>query len=494
MSQQLCFNHINITRDPNYYESSYYWSEWIAPNEIIEFNLFPGYYKINLTNNEEESSSYYSYTLSGDDILLISSDNSIYNVLINLANINTTIGNQITNVQIDLTNQNSNINNSIINVDINLGNINSTLGNMLVNLDVDITNIANNISTLYVFTNNSFINLNNAMNTSFIFMENNIVSINQSISNLVIGVSNDIYLINGTISTMITQLETNLLLMNVSIDTALFDLGTTMSLIGSNITSNYILLNNSIYLNNLNINDSRIAIINNLLLINNTMSSLISEVYSAVYLINNSIYTAVVDLGAYLSLMNNTIYGNLSIILEVNEFLTEIYKMTMFSDLLNWTNIGLNTSLLTNQIDVWEFINNYRNQSIEVHLRYQDLIDNLTVSAQNTIDQYLPKDGVEYRLWSVAKGEYLSEWEPLPDNKTVSFGFFEEELPYDPTPIATTYFTLFIALVFFVVMSLGLLKLYYKLKERRTPIPPEVLRFMNKKSKKKIDGVVDNRI
>ena len=52
MNQQEIFNHINITRDPNYYESDMYWSEWVSPNEIVKFRLFAGYYKINLSDNE----------------------------------------------------------------------------------------------------------------------------------------------------------------------------------------------------------------------------------------------------------------------------------------------------------------------------------------------------------------------------------------------------------------------------------------------------------
>ncbi|MFX1569823.1 MAG: hypothetical protein ACFFCV_15835 [Promethearchaeota archaeon] len=464
MNQQELFNHINITRDPNYYESPYSWSEWIAPNEIIKFNLFAGYYKINLTDNEGGSYSYYSYTLSGDDILLINSDNVLSQVIYNIANVNATIGNQITNVQIDLTNQNSAINNSIININIDLSNVNSTLGDLLLNLDVDIENIANNISTLYMFTNTSFININNIMNTSFVYIENNLISINQSISNLVIGVSNDVYLINGTISTMISQLETNLLLMNISIDTALFDLDTTIDEIGSNITNNYILLNNSITLTNTNINDSRIAILNNLVLVNNTICDLVSQVYSSVYLINNSIYNAVLDLGTSLSLINNTISGNLSIVLQQNDFLTELYKMTMFSELLNWTNVGLNTSLLTSQIDAWEFINNYRNESVQVLLKYKDKIDYLTVSAQNTIEQYLPKEDVEYRLKSVETGEYLSDWEDLPETKTVDFGFFEAEVPDIPKPIINDTATVIAFWILAIIIAIVGVVLYIKIR------------------------------
>ena len=663
MSQQLCFNHINITRDPIHYESEMYWSEWIAPSEIIDFRLFAGYYVINVTNNENGGGTVYDYTLNGDDVILISSDNTLYNVLVNLANVNTTIGNQITNVFIDLTNQNSNINNTIVNIEINLNNVNSTLNNLLINIetsienintsiineitslsteitninstitneilsisadltninssiasqlltlgvnisnihgsivsqiidlgvdvsnfntslsnqilsigidisnlgtsitnqilslvvdienietqiddqtltiltditnvnstllnqmvalgiditnintsitnqildlsvdisninasisdmitniDISITTLQSEIATFYAFTNTSFINLNNVMNTSFINIENNIFTINTSISNLVIGVANDIYLINGTITTMISSLENNLLLMNVSIDTALFNLGTTLDLIGSNITSNFIYLNNTINLTNLNVNDSRIAIINNLLIINNTISTLIANVYSAVYLINNSIYTAVIDLGTYLSVINNTISGNLSFVLKLNEFLTEILQMTMFSELLNWTDIGLDISLLISQIDVWEFINHYRNQSVQIHLRYQDVIYSLTVSAQNTLFQYLPATGVEYREWSVDLQEYIGEWKPLPEDKKVDFGFYEIDVPIVPRPLEADFYTFMAFLVIFSVGGWIVVVAWAYMKSSKDEVPEDT-RLRHKRKRK----------
>jgi len=493
MSQQLCFNHINITRDPNYYESPYCWSEWIAPSEIIPFTLFAGYYKINLTNNEAGTSSLYAYTLGGDDILLISSNNTIYNVLVNIANTNTTIGNLITNVVIDLTNQNTAINNSIINIEIYLGNVNSTLDNLLINIGLDITNIENNISSLMYFTENSFVNLNNSIDEYFIYMENNIISINQSISNLVIGVDNSIFLVNGTISTMITAIDSTLLLMNLSIDTALFDLDTTLFEIGNNITDNYIMLDTTLSLIDNDINDSRIAIINNLLLVNNTISNLVSSVYSSVYMINNSIYTAVVDVGTSLTLINNTISGNLSIILEMNDALTELYRKTMFSSLLNWTNIGYNTSLIASQIDAWDFINHYKNESIEVHLRYQDIIDKLVVTANNYKTQYLPKYNTDYNLWSVKNQTYLQPWKPLPENRTVDFGFFKEDIPTDPIPIVNTFITYLIVVIFSAGMVFGVLKIYYSGKERKNEVPPELVNLTSRPHKK-IKGAVDDRL
>jgi hypothetical protein len=104
----------------------------------------------------------------------------------------------------------------------------------------------------------------------------------------------------------------------------------------------------------------------------------------------------------------------------------------MFSQLLNWSDVAFNYSLMESRIDVWEFINNYKNQSIEVHLRYQDIIDNLTITAQNSISQYLPKYDTDYNLWSVEDQEYLDDWKPLPENRTVPFGFYEETIPDIP--------------------------------------------------------------
>ena len=360
MNQQEIFNHINITRDPNYYESPYYWSEWIAPNEIIKFQLFAGYYKINLTDNEGGSYSFYTYTLSGDDILLISSDNVISQVIYNIANVNTTIGNQITNVEINITNQNSQINQSIINIEINLSNVNSTLGDLLVSQSLTLTNIQNDIGNMFVYIENNFTSLENNINVSFIDLTN------------------------------------------------------------------------------------------------------------IVYLVNDSIYTAVIGIESELNIINTTISGNLSLAILQNEFLTSLFQLGMFSELLNWTGAGYNSTFIANQIDVWEFINDYRNESVQILLKYQDKIDNLTLSAQNTIEQYLPKEDVEYRLKSVATGEYLSDWEELPENKTINFGFYSEVVPFNPDPIVSSFNNIIVLIILgtgLFLIAVGV-ALYIKKKNR----------------------------
>jgi len=579
-NQQELFNHINITRDPNYYESGYSWSEWVAPTEIIEFTLFAGYYKINLTDNENSGSSYYSYTLNGDDILLISSGNTISNLIINIANVNTTIGNQITNVQIDLTNQNSNINNTIINIDINLSNVNSTLGTLLTNINLDIININNNISNLYTFTENNFLNLGNNINNSFISIENNIIAINQTISTLVIGLDGKITVVNATINTMFTEMNSQFIVTQSTLDFSFTFLNQTITQIGNNITENHIALNNLIiqraneidnsliqistlvnlinssvvneslviqslvniignnitenhviindlinlignnitennvnmvslieltgnnittnqfviqtlidyvsnnitenhleFLTNINlinntIGQNQIELINRLLFINNSINTMALDLTNQILLVNNTIYSAILDVSTSIDFNSDNILGNISLTYQQNDFLTELYKETMFSQLLNWSDVAYNYSLMEDRIDVWEFINNYKNQSIEVHLRYQDIIDNLTITAQNSILQYLPKDNTDYNLWSVEDQEYLDEWKPLPENRTVDFGFYEEKIPIDPNPFFMDFvnFSIFV-MVIGVIGLLGLF-FYFRIRYQQNKLNP----------------------
>ena len=325
-NQQDTFIHSKIEYDPNYYSYPFYWSEWLAPKEISEYLLTPDYYRVTITGLENGSSEVYAYTLTDDDTLLITSPNSLTNVLANIQNVNVTLGNQITNVEINITNQNSNINNTIINLNVNLNNINSTLDNMLVNLQTNITAIGNNITNLYMFSQNSFTLLQNNINFSF------------------------------------------------------------------------------------------------------------ANINSSIFLMNNSIYTAVSLLSADLTLMNNTVMGNMSIIIQLNEELTDIFINTMFSRYLDWTNASINSTYIQNQVDVYSFLNNYRNQSIELLLKYQNQIETLQIGSQAQLDQMLPNANVTYRVRSVSTGEYLTNWTPI-TNTTVDLGYYNETIAATPDQI-----------------------------------------------------------
>ncbi|MBA7498735.1 hypothetical protein ES704_01472 [subsurface metagenome] len=539
-NQQEIFNWINITRDPNYYESEMYWSEWIAPTEIIEFKLFAGKYVINLTNYENGGSSSYEYTLNGDDVILITSGNLLSQVIYNIANVNSTIGNQITAIYINITNQNSNINNTIVSIEINIESMNSSLGNLLTDIDLNIININNNISNLYTFTENNFLNLGNNINNSFTLIGNNIIAINETISTLAIGLDGKVTIINATITTMFTEMSSQFVVVQSTLDFSFAFLNQTIIQIGNNITTNQIALNNLIiqraneidnsliqistlvnlinssvvneslviqslvniignnitenhiiindlinlignditenniimtdlielvgnnittnhfviqtlidyvsnnitdnhleFLTNINlinntIGQNQIELINRLLFINNSINDMVIDLTNQILLVNNTIYSAILDVSTFINFTSDNILGNITLTYQQNDFLTELYKETMFSSLLNWSDVAFNYSIMEDRIDVWEFINNFEDDAIIIHLKYQDLIDNLTVSAQNTILQYLPNEDVEYRLWSIKYKKYLDAWKPLsPENKTVILGYFKLECRLD---------------------------------------------------------------
>lgn len=374
-NQQEKFLHSNITFDPVFYVSSQYWSEWVAPDEICEYLLSEDKYCINITEYETGTSTVYSYNLAGDDILLITSSNTIANVLTNIANVNTTIGNQITNVEINITNQNTAINNSIINVDINLANINSTLGNMLLYQNTTLTAIANNITTFYIYQQNAFMVLQNNINFSFV------------------------------------QLNTS------------------------------------------------------------------------IYLCNNSIYTAVNALSAQLININNTVSGNLTLIITLNEYLTHLFQYCFWSDFLDWQNATHDVGYLENQIATVRMLNNYRNESLQVHFRYLNMTESLIVGAQETVDQMMPVTGVEYRVQSVNTGQYLTEWTGVPANQTIDLGYYNETIPATPEQIRLEIQDYLMVALFATVTLAAVSVLYIKAKQELETAP------VDKRKKERIPGV-----
>jgi hypothetical protein len=325
-NQQSKFIYSNVTFDPNYplEYCNQYWSEWFAPNEIGKYFLSPGHYRINITEYETNTSTVYAYYLTGDDMLLVNSQNTISNVLMNIINVNSTIGNQINTVSINLTNQNTKINNSIFSIDIHLNNINSTLGTQLLYQSLNMTAIGNNISTLYAYTGTKFTIMQNNINHSF------------------------------------------------------------------------------------------------------------SDINSSIYLMNNSIYTSVQSVSASLTNINNSISGNMSILVQLNGELTDLYRESQFRDYLDWTNASINSTYVKNQLDVVKVINQYRNQSLEYQLKYNGVVETLQMAASESKTKFMPKTNVTYRVKSLRTGEYLTDWKPI-SNKTIDYGTFEDPAVSNPT-------------------------------------------------------------
>ena len=365
-NQQELFIHVNITLDE--VDPTYFWSEWIGPDEVIEFKLFSNDYKIRIIEYETSTDTTFDYHFEGDDYLLISSENTLSNVIFNIDNVNTTIGNQITQVYIDISNDNSDIYNQTVDIVLQIDNTNTSISNSLINLDTEINNVLSNIT-----------NLNTTINTQFLVIQSQI----------------------NTFSTNIT---------------------TILASFENNITTQ------------------------------------ISELSQSVYLVNNSIYTAIATLEQSLEIDNNQITGNLSILIGMNEYLTQIYQNTIFSNLLNWTDVYNNETYIDNQIWDITFDNEYRNQTIVYVIRHEDdreTTESIIVSPQNPVNLYIPREDIEYKITDL-NGTVLQDWDDLENDVEdyhISFGYYEKEGVVSLRAISFVDYIVSIGLIVLIVVG-----------------------------------------
>jgi hypothetical protein len=317
------------------------------------------------------------------------------------------------------------LNQTIIQIGNNITTNQIALNNLIMQRANEIDNNIIQIQTLINLLNSTVANESLVVQTLVNIIGNNITENHIAINNLINLIGNNITENNINLISLIELVGNN-------ITTNHFVIQTLIDYVSNNITDNHLEMLTNINFINTTIGQNQIELINRLLFINNSINDMALDLTNQILLVNNTIYSAILDVSVSIDFNSDNILGNISLTYEQNDFLTELYKKTMFSQLLNWTDVAYNYSLMEDRIDVWEFINNYKNESITVFLRYNNIIDNLTVSAQNTIEQFLPNEDVEYRLWSTTNKEYLSDWVALPDNRTVNFGFYEEDIPDIP--------------------------------------------------------------
>jgi hypothetical protein len=373
-NQQPFFNYINVTTDP---ATSTIWSEWMAPGEIVEYNLYPGNYLLTLSSNENSSTTVYSFALVGDDIFLLTSQNTLANVIANILNTNATLGNQILNVEINVTNQNSGINSQIVNLNLNLNNVNSSIGDLLLYTMSNVTAVGNNITTLYYYSQTGFMSLQNNINFSFV------------------------------------------------------------------------------------------------------------ELNASVWLVNNSIYTGVNALSASLSNINNTVAGNLTWLIQFSPELTAIYTNTLFAENLTWSS---DPDVVRAQTELYTILNNYRNQSAELQVKYGTEIKSFYLGAQDTFTQAMlnySQFPMQYRVIDASNGQLLEPWKPV-TGKNISVGFYDEVVPATPDQIRLEIKDYLMMALFGVVICAVIAVLYLKTKADLESIPE------SKRKKQERPGVINH--
>ena len=433
-NQQSAFLHYNVTLDPNYYPTAnVFWSEWLAPNEVASNFLYPDHYKITLMHNETGTAQYVSYELNfnTDDILLISSSNTLFAVLQNINNLNSSINSQFTYVALNFTNTNSQIGNQTTIISLNFENINTTFDDMLLyqqnsfdfmnsSLDVLLLNsnnsfnfINSSLNTLYSLSSSSFVFMNSTLNVLMTQSENSFEFLNSSVNNIYYLSLYSFEALNSTLENVQTTMLQNFTFTNSQIANNQLEVLTQFSIVNSNVTNN------------------SQSIISNLYAVNSSIANLISEMESNVLLVNDTIYSAVLDVSTNLALDSNMILGNISITYRQNEFLTELFKRTRFSDLLNWTDVGYNYSLIEDQVDAFTAVSYSYNESVNLLLEYNNHVESILLGYREPEILWLPSENVNWAIQSVATGEYLQNWTSI-ENKTMKYGTWSEPIPATP--------------------------------------------------------------
>lgn len=433
-NQQEEFLHLNISQGG----TSYSWSEWLAPMEVAEYKLVPDTYSVSITSYEGgESTTNYNLNFASDDILLISSSNTLASVILSMQNLNVTLDEQFTFIQLNFTNVNSAIGNQTYLIQINFENQNSTIEEILLSNQFTYTFINSTLNDLYSLSLNSWNFANTSLNNLYVLSENSYVFLNSTCENIWQTGQNSWNFANTTLNSVNTISLFSFEYLNSSIENSITYMAQNFTYLSSEIDLNQLEILTQFSIISSEISNSSTDIINSIIAVNSSICNLTNELINSVFLINNTIYTAVLNTTTAIQLQNNLILGNLWITYQQNEFLTDILKHTLFSELLDWSGVGYNYSLIADQIETVSVINNIKNESIKVLFEYQNEIEEQILGALNILDMNLPKTGVKYRIYSVANQSYLTEWEDIPDNKTISWGEYEEVIPATPEDVET---------------------------------------------------------
>lgn len=386
-NQQENFVYGVITKD---YAPQFYWSEWVAPGEIINYRLTTGSYTVKIVDTFNNTLMY-KYNLFGDDVLIVRSAYTLEQITNDIMNVNKTIGNQITNVAINITNQNSAINNSIVNVDINISNMNTTLGTQLVTMSADI------------------ISVNTTINQQTVYISNLLANINSTIISQNIGITSLIANINSTINdqtvlmvTYFTNINSTILQQSANMQQYLININNTVNSMSVNLSQAFFtdLMNNQTgeltgYISS-TVNNQTTTIT---LQINNMTAYINNELIN----VNNNIYNQTVYL-------NGTFNFGFTEIMSTNTDIQNLIRKTDFSTLINWSDdIEVAGIILLTMMNSYGF-------PLLVELRRGTNQQNFTIYTENFVSVYVPGGLYKYRLRNLVTNTFVSRTE----NETIS--------------------------------------------------------------------------
>jgi alpha-tubulin suppressor-like RCC1 family protein len=174
-------------------------SEYVLPQEIIEFDLLPAVYTLTLDHYSSSTGAYKKSIVESD--FLVDSDifywipgHQLADIVIEVNNVGATIEDQVINIGVNINNTGSNIINQVLSVEALLVNLNSTIGVQVTEIQTTVLNIESTIVTqinsIELLLENNHVEIGTQFNNVLALIENNGALINEQLNFIKASVAN----------------------------------------------------------------------------------------------------------------------------------------------------------------------------------------------------------------------------------------------------------------------------------------------------------------
>ncbi len=325
--------------------STQYWSEYIAPLEVVEYTLYAETYDWEVFFISNGSSASGTVTLPDatyGDYAQIITDNTV-NDLLRFWNMT-----YITTQTINITA--NNIYDDTVIIQLMFDWTNTTIYNQTVTIEA-MFNWSN--TTLYnqtITIANAFNATNTILYQQSVYLLTNITNINSTIHSQLVSVLADVSNVNSTLYAQTVQLLADISNTNTTLYTQTITLLADISNVNSTLYTQTVYLLANVTNMNSTIYDQTVTLLADISSTNSTIHTQIITLLADISNVNSTLYTQTVTLIANLSNVNSTLYAqNIQLLADVSNMNTTIYTQTV-SILANITNI--NSTLYTQTVTI----------------------------------------------------------------------------------------------------------------------------------------------
>ncbi len=403
-----------------------YWSEYIAPLEVVEYNLFADTYgweawfigngtsasgtvtipdatygdyaQIITDNTVNDLLTFWDTTYITtqqinltttniyDDTVVIQlmfdwTNTTIYNQTVTIEAMfnwgNTTIYNQTINILSAFNATNTNLYQQTVNIIANVTNINSTIHSQIVTLLADISNVN---STLYAQTVTLLAdiqNVNTTIYTQTITMLADISNVNSTIYAQTVQLLADISNVNTTIYAQTVTLLADIFNTNSTIHAQIVTLLADISNVNSTLYTQTVTLIADIANVNSTLYTQTVTLLADISNVNTTIYAQTIQLLADISNVNSTLYTQTLNVLTNLTNINTTLYNQglniITYVLNINSSVQNqtIILLNAFAEVYGYS--GADFHLILSEVEVYEmiyatFITNWGNASVTCYI------------------------------------------------------------------------------------------------------------------------------